>query len=164
MDHLSIRDEIGALIKSQKNHEYFTEVNKNWWKPVIQKIEERFIKKQCHTNSLHWGWLRLKEPQHLLRLVDPSEKYIEYFVGDDRLWFIVEDYKDKMWLYEGDTNFIIKKVIPQLMHLREYYLVSKKYEWLLCVSHHDIVYGTGFEVVNKMKQFEQENSEEIIRD
>ncbi|WP_418936956.1 DUF6756 family protein [Paenibacillus anseongense] len=55
MDHLSIRDEIGELIKSLKSHEHFIEVNKNLWKPVIQKIEEKFIQKQHYKNSLHWG-------------------------------------------------------------------------------------------------------------
>ncbi|MFC3845081.1 DUF6756 family protein [Paenibacillus sp. MAH-36] len=49
------------------------------------------------------------------------------------------------------------------MHLRDHYLVSKKYDWLLCVNHHDIVFGSGLEVVNNMKKFEQKNSEEIIR-
>ncbi|WP_171687640.1 DUF6756 family protein [Paenibacillus planticolens] len=163
MDHLSIRDEIEELIKSKKSHEFFTEVDKNLWKPVVQKIEESFIQKQHYTNSLHWGWQRLKDPQYVLRMVDTSNRYLKYFVNDDRVWFIVEDYKDKMWLYEGDTNFIIKNVIPELMHLREYYLISKKYEWLLCINHDDIVFGSGLEVVNKMKKFEQMNSEEIIR-
>lgn len=163
MDHLSVRDEIGELIKSQKSHEYFTEVNKNDWELVIRKIEKRFIKKEYYTDNLHWGWMRLKEPQYVLRLVDPSDRYLKHFVDDDRVWFIVEDYKGKMWLYEGDENFIIKNVIPELIHLREYFLVSKKYKWLIFINHHDIVFGSGLEVVNKMKQFEQQNSEEIIR-
>ncbi|WP_336770840.1 DUF6756 family protein [Paenibacillus sp. MMO-58] len=162
MDNLSIRDEIEELLKSLKSHEHLVERNKNVWRPVIKNIEEKFIQKQHYTNSLHWGWQRLRDPQYLFRLVDVPNNYIKYFVTDDRVWFIVEDYRDKMWLYEGDPNFISKNVIPELMHLREYYLVSKKYEWLLCVNHHNIVFGSGQVIVNKMKTFEGQNSEEII--
>lgn len=165
MDHLSIRDEIEELLKSPKlnSSESLNEVNKNLWKPVISQIEERFIQKKHYNNSMHWGWQRLKEPLYVLRLVDASFRYMKYFVKDDLVWFIVEDYQDKMWLYEGNINFITKSIIPELKHLREYYLVSKKFEWLLCNNHHDIVFGSGSAVVNEMKKFEQFNSEEIIR-
>jgi hypothetical protein len=112
---------------------------------------------------MHWGWQRLKEPLYLLRLVDAPNRYLKFFVNDEVVWFIVEDYKDKMWLYEGNINFSTKFVIPELRHLREYYLVSKKYEWLLCVDHHDLVHGSGTNVVNNMKNFEQLNPEEIFR-
>ncbi|WP_205301049.1 DUF6756 family protein [Paenibacillus aceris] len=44
------------------------------------------------------------------------------------------------------------KVIPELVHLREYYIISKKYEWLLCVNHHDIVFGSGAELVDIMEK------------
>ncbi|WP_411268085.1 DUF6756 family protein [Paenibacillus sp. PL91] len=58
---------------------------------------------------------------------------------------------------------MIKNVIPELMHLREHYVVSKKYEWLLCVNHYDIVFGSGLEIIDKMKKFEQKNSGKFIR-
>lgn len=106
MDHFAIRDEIGELINSLKSQEHFSEVDKNLWKPVLNKIEERFIQKPHYTNSLHWGWQRLKDPQYMIRLVDASERYLNYFINDEKVWFIVEDYKDKMWLYEGEIQIL----------------------------------------------------------
>jgi len=163
LDGLSIRAEIDELLKSLKGHDKLSEVNKKLWEPIIKTIEERFIQKQHYTNSMHWGWLRIKEPLHVLRLVSSPERYIKHFVSDEVVWFVVEDYKDKMWLYEGNTSFITKHVIPELKHLREYFLVSKKYEWLLCIDHHDLVHGSGTGIVNNMKKFEQLNPQEISR-
>jgi len=162
MDQLSIRDEIEELNKECKGHEKLSEVNKYVWKTIIGKIEDKFIHKQHYSEGMHWGWQRLKEPQYVLSLVVAPERYLQFFVNDELIWFIVEDYQNKMWLYEGYTSFI-RKVIPELVHLREYYIISKKYEWLLCVNHHGIVFGSGAELVAKMKKFEQINPEEVIK-
>jgi hypothetical protein len=34
----------------------------------------------------------------------------------------------------------------------EYYIVSKKFEWLLCENHHDILIAVGQPMVEKMER------------
>ncbi|WP_409340264.1 DUF6756 family protein [Paenibacillus sp. MBLB4367] len=34
----------------------------------------------------------------------------------------------------------------------EYYIVSKKYSWMLCENHHGCLFGTGDVIVSKMKR------------
>ncbi|WP_425556402.1 DUF6756 family protein [Hymenobacter saemangeumensis] len=41
------------------------------------------------------------------------------------------------------------------MYAFEYYLVSKKYEWLLGVNHHDVLFGVGELMVQRIKVLEQ---------
>jgi len=151
------------LLQSLNSYDQLSEVGKNAWRPIIQKIEDTFIEKKHYKDNLHWGWLRLKEPVHVLSLVKHSESYLMHLVKDERVWFITEDYKDKLWLYEGKPEFIIKNIIPELMQLKEYYIVSKKYEWMICVNHHDTVYGTGEAALTNMDKFEKKFPEAVTK-
>ena len=50
--------------------------------------------------------------------------------------------EDKFWFYQGRPR-AINRVLAECYHLDEIYLVSKKYAWLLCLNHHDVLYGIG---------------------
>lgn len=56
---------------------------------------------------------------------------------------MVEDHAEKMWLYEGETAFILNELISNLSRLGEYYLISKKWDWILCENHHETICGSG---------------------
>jgi len=164
MNSLSVRFEIEELCKNnQIPRDKFFEVRKDQWKSILTNIEDRFITKTHYSQGLHWGWNRLKEPSYAVRLVDPPYKHFDYFIEDDHIWFIVEDIYDKMWIYEGESRLIFDQVIPELYQLKEYYLVSKKYKWIICEDHHGITHFSGKEIIGRIKTFEQENNEEIIQ-
>jgi hypothetical protein len=44
----------------------------------------------------------------------------------------------------------------------EYYLINKKYKWLLSVNHHDSLSGTGAFIINQLKSFAQRLPEMLI--
>lgn len=164
MDTLSVRLEIEELIKKQLIvREKFFEVRKDQWRDIINLIEERFLVKKHYTHGLHWGWNRLKEPNYAVRFVDQPCKHINNIIQDEFIWFLVEDVNDKVWVYEGAKDLIINDVIPELCHLNEYFLVSKKFEWLICEDHHEIIHLHGHELIERMKAFEQKNIEMIYK-
>ena len=68
----------------------------------------------------------------LLTLVDEEEQ----------VWLMVNDAEDKFWFYQGRRE-AVRVVLNECYHLDEIYLLSKKYEWLLCLNHHDVLYGVG---------------------
>ena len=55
--------------------------------------------------------------------------------------------KEKL-LYEGETTTILQ-VIPEFCHLIEYYLISKKLQWLLCEDHHDMLHLSGQPIIDR---------------
>ena len=59
----------------------------------------------------------------------------------------------KFWLYEGRVE-AIQQIISECCLLDEIYLISKKYEWLLCINHHDVLYATGGNMPAKLRQLE----------
>jgi hypothetical protein len=45
----------------------------------------------------------------------------------------------------------IRKVILESCYIDELYLVSKKYDWLICINHHDSLIATGKAMAEKLK-------------
>jgi hypothetical protein len=46
----------------------------------------------------------------------------------------------------------IQAIIEEASLLDEMYLGSKKYDWLLCINHHDILVATGGDMPDKLRQ------------
>lgn len=154
MDSLSVRAEIEELIKTLKlDRSALHEVGKNNWMRILREIEERFLVKTHHTQGLHWGWNRLQEPRHSASFADKDYGKLRDIIQDESIWFIAEDCYDKLWLYEGKTTAILQ-VIPQLCHLNEYYLISKKLQWLLCEDHHDMLHLSGQLIIERWMRYE----------
>lgn len=162
MDEFSVRDELERIIKeSNINKNEFHEAGKTQWLEILHKTEESFLQKKHYTNTLDWGWVLFKEPWFSLSFInDNAYEYIPKLIEEESVWFIVEDYKDKMWVYEVDKA-IISNIIAECSFLREYFLVSKKYEWILCENHHGVLYGSGNKIVNNMKNFRKQYSEKV---
>ncbi|WP_342478354.1 DUF6756 family protein [Paenibacillus sp. FSL H7-0350] len=157
MDSLSVRAEIEELIKSLKlDRSGLHEVRKDQWRHILSEIEERFLVKTHHTQGLHWGWNRLQEPQYSASFVDKDYAKLRDIIQDESIWFIAEDRYDKLWIYEGKTVAILQ-VIPELCHLNEYYLISKKLQWLLCEDHHDMLHLSGQPVIDRCMRYESSN-------
>lgn len=163
LDQSSVRDDIERIIKELSiNRLYFFEVGKKQWQDIINNLEEEFLEKKHYSRSVHWGWEVLQEPRYALRFLnDDGYKYLNEFIDEDIIWLIAEDYKNKMWVYEGKADVIIS-VIAESIYLKEYYLVSKKYEWILCENHHAVIFGSGNKVVNKMRAFSNRHSDKLL--
>ncbi len=118
----------------------------------MKRIEDKFV--SAKYDKLLWWWNGyLKGPVHSVLLpgwpVDALHKLIPL---REKVWFIAEE--DKFWLFEGNVESI-QKVLAECYSF-EYYIVSKKYEWLLCENHHDVLFGVGEFIIEKLKQVEQE--------
>ncbi|MBH8557319.1 DUF6756 family protein [Hymenobacter negativus] len=124
------------------------------WEPIMKRVEDKFV--SARYDKVLWWWNGyLKGPVHSVLLpgwpVDSLHKLIPLH---EQVWFIAED--DKFWLFEGNIESI-QQVLAE-SHSFEYYLVSKKYEWLLCENHHDVLFGVGEIIIEKLKQVERELS------
>ena len=82
----------------------------------------------------------------LLNLVDHEEK----------VWLFLDETvseRDKFWFYEGYITDIVA-ILVETTQSREVYIASKKYEWLLCVNHHDYIIASGKEMSEKLMKLE----------
>ena len=140
--------------------EMFLPLNIIDWKLVLSKIEDKFLYKRKANHNRSWLYNDFKlDTYSIACLTDPCESLHLLIESDEKIYFLVNETVNehtKYWAYEGKIEAIIK-IIEDSNHLDEYYLVSKKYEWLLVTNHHDILIGTG-SIISLM-----EESEEKIR-
>ena len=159
-----LRDEIELAIKELNiNRRDFFEVNKYKWHDIIKKIVRSFVLTKNYKNAddLHWAWQYFKEPVECFVFDDDQVyEHLKEVLGSEHVWFIAEDIFDKMWLYEAKAN-LIPKVLGETSGF-EYYIVSKKYNWLLCENHHSGLFAVGNYIIEKCAAIWQPIS--IIRD
>lgn len=133
----------------------FKPVPINDWQSIQNKLFEKF----CYQDRTGWIWEHLKGDTYaiqfnynfpfdqLLNLVDQSEK----------VWLFVDDTvsgKDKYWFYEGFINDIVA-VLGETSQTDEVYIASKKYEWLLCINHHDYIIAAGSKMTGKLTKLQE---------
>jgi hypothetical protein len=112
------------------------------WEKIEEKIYDAFCHFNHHAGKPIWLWehfkldtasLEIKHPfNYLDQLIDPSQE----------IWFFVNGDKDKFWFYQGKVR-AIQTVIDESSYIDELYLASRKYDWLICINHHDCLIATG---------------------
>lgn len=157
----NIRDEIENNIKALViDRKRFHEVDKMQWKSIMKKIVNTFLQINRYNYNIHWGWEVLKEPVISLRFrEDNSYIHLDKIIKDDTVWFIAEDSFGHNWLYEGNITEVIK--IIENSYAMEYYIVSKKYDWLISENHHNTVNVCGELMITLYLDFLKENNKLI---
>jgi hypothetical protein len=120
------------------------------WDKIEEKIYHTFCQPDHSKIRPIWLWeyfkldashLAVKPPFAILeQLIDPSEE----------VWFFVNGDRDKFWFYQGKVK-AIRKVILESCYIDELYLASKKYDWLICINHHDNLVATGEILAEKLR-------------
>lgn len=140
-------------------NEDFKPVSLSDWKGVQDKIESTFVDRKHLKTGYNWYWSDFKLESHSIRFdSNPYQKLDKIVAKDEAYWFFVNETvheKTKFWFYEG-TIQAIQEIIGETVGLDEYYIASKKYDWLLCVNHHDTLIGTGKKMVERLKELESE--------
>ena len=150
----NLRDKINVVTKEiHLSNEEFQLVRLTKYKKIIASIVEKFtILKKTNVNM--WWWNYFNEPVCSFYPKDVFKVLPNLIKNEETVWFVIEDERKKQehfWLYEGKINAIIS-VLKELS-FEEYYIVSKKLEWIVCENHHNLLIGSGEAIVSKMKVF-----------
>lgn len=136
-----------------------TSVGLNEWKDIEDNLYDTFAIITWHGTRPTWIWERLKvdsfgivtdgQPHRLLnRLVD---------IKTDLFLFLNEtvNERDKLWIYEG-TIEPIQKLLEETVGIDEVIIVDKKYNWILCINHHDNIIAGGQLMIDRLKRLQTE--------
>jgi hypothetical protein len=127
---------------------------------ILLEIVERFTTLgRAGLNEL-WWWNSFREPKFawpecpamctlVLRQLVPVHEPV---------WFVAEDWgrhkkRGNFWLYEGRID-AITAILDEAWAF-EFYVVSKKLEWLLCQNHHDVMMAVGEPMVTRLVSLSQ---------
>lgn len=80
------------------------------------------------------------------------ETYLHEMIDiNEKIWFVMHDFSGgKMWFYEGKI-LAIQKVIAKIPSYQEKYFIAKKFNWLFCITHDDMLITTGEVMPQKLE-------------
>ncbi len=130
----------------------------------IENIDRRFMLsfvegRRQGERFYGWIWEYLKDEiswgKHSPDYKKTSE-IIRYTAGntDEDLYIIfTQTYREreKIWYYEGNTDAMIT-VIEETAGIDEFYIFDKKFTWLAGQNHHDVIFATGSEKIERLKK------------
>lgn len=152
-----IRDDIEHVIKElNMNRSRIFEVSKTKYVDIIRKIEHTFV---LDYGNIHWSNMGNGFQQHIsCHNVDIHNHPLWYHHLSDivphpeaPVYVLFEDtknYEPKYWLYEmWITEFIM---LVDELNPDDFYLVSKKYDWLISENHEEVVSFVGNDLKYKV--------------
>ncbi|MDO8331357.1 MAG: hypothetical protein Q7T36_12910 [Fluviicoccus sp.] len=147
------REVIDREITSLKLEEKISLVSLHKYEPILKEVISRFTTLGKGAESKLWLWENFKEPIASAQPYDAIEMLRALVPPNEQVWFIAEDFcrtkkNGNFWLYEGTVGPICT-LLDNLQSF-ELYLASKKYEWLLCINHHQVVIASGGEMPEKL--------------
>ena len=152
----NLRDKINKIAKQlHLSDEDFQLVRLTKYKQILVSIFEKFTNLKKTTLNI-WWWQHFLEPRYSFHSKDVFEVLLKLIDNNEIVWFIIEDKRkeqEHFWLYEGKISAIIS--ILKELHFEEYYIVSKKFEWIVCENHHNLLIGSGKSIVEKIKSLDE---------
>lgn len=141
----------------------FHRVRGDQWQGVYQAITEKFADKtRAWKNGLHWANTNGYSPKSMKNLlgcfsVDNAAWFYrlpEIIPEDGMVYFLIDQGSD--W-HSGEHFYIFEGYVPELVEVlallnqsffldmgwSDYYIVSKKYKWIIGFNHHDVVSVVG---------------------
>lgn len=148
----NLRDQINIITKEfHFTDEDFQIVRLTKYEQILRSIIENFT--SLKMNQINkWWWEYFLYPAYSFYSENALDFLPELVKEEDAVWFVIEDErkeKECYWLYEGKISAIT--TILKKLSFEEYYIVSKKLDWLLCENHHNLLIGCGEPIIRKMK-------------
>lgn len=153
-----LRKEIETIRKDFNLMEtQFRPLELNDWKEIENKIYQTFCNLTNYKSRPVWLWEHFKLDTFSVSTKGKPFLYLDKLIDDtETVYFFVNETvneADKFWFYQGQVK-PIQTIIAEACYIDELYLVSKKYEWLLCFNHHDILIATGQTMPDKLRHLE----------
>ncbi len=143
--------------------QFFHKVHSSKWKHIYDQITETFVDKtKTWRNGLHWANTNGYAPKctRLGAYQTDTEKWflhLPQIIGDTEcnVYFLLDNggayEQSKFWIFEVRVKELIQILdlcyetvfLDVGLGWPDYYIVSKKYEWLIGYNHHDIVSFVG---------------------
>lgn len=162
-DLFQFENELIARCNISKNN--FHRVRSSQWKDIYQTITEKYADKtKTWKNGLHWANINGYSPKSMKNLlgcysVDYSwYSLLPQIISDNIMVYFLIDKGNRDW-YFGEIFWIFEGYVPELIKVLDllndtafllygwldYYIISKKYTWLIGFNHHDIIscFGEG---------------------
>jgi hypothetical protein len=124
---------------------------------VLREIAERFTTRSRDAMDHIFLWDVLRQPTASCHIPGPAYRFLPQLLpGDERAWFLAEDWMrtkrhGNYWLYDA-ASARLPDLLGELFRF-EYYVVSKKFDWLVAENHHDVFIASGERAIARLTGF-----------
>lgn len=159
-----LRAEINNVLEAKKfSAEEFRALSiHDDWEEIEKKIYTTFYNLPYLNQKPNFLWTDFKyETFSVSDLKYRPEYYLDKLIPEhEKVWYLVNETINettKYWIYEGKIKNI--QIITDETWFEELFIVSKNYEWLICIDHHDTLIATGSKMKEKLKdlKYQEEN-------
>jgi hypothetical protein len=124
--------------------ESFRQVSPSQWEPVLKTIFERFA--NTSDTDVAWLWQHLKNDGVSFQNQNGLNYIGSLFEPNSKIWVVFEDWdrtkkNGNYWLFEGNYGTAVD--VLNNMHGIEYYIVDRKFNWMIMENHHDVLMAVG---------------------
>lgn len=125
------------------------------WEGIEAKILDTFCHQNHYKSKPTWLWNVLKVEAYSVVKEQPIEALLHLVEANQRIYLVLDETINettKHWYYEGDIKSIYKLLtVENRVFVNELYVVSKKYDYLLCINHHSCLIAAGDGMISKLK-------------
>lgn len=150
MQSTYMRNEIENVIKNHfLDRSRCFECPKTTYHTILTKIEQTFV---SHGGKIHWSNMGRFNEKLSCKTKSISEEYMWFIRLPDIIpeshqpvYALFEDCKSgqpKYWLYEMCIPELIC-ILSEVNGLKDFYIISKKFDWLISENHENIVSFVG---------------------
>ena len=154
-----LRQEIDKIIREHNLIDSIWAVSLSDWKSIESTVYDRFYDTKTHRYRSAQIWESLKVVrtglQTALHPFSVLDRFIDHNTGVYLLLNETINEHDKFWIYEG-TILPLQVLISESEYTDEVTIVDKKFNWILCINHHDMIVVGGQEMVDKLERLRTE--------
>ena len=157
----NLRKEIEAMrSKFLFTDSQFKPVGLNDWQIIENNIIKTFCKSKYYKSQPVQLWEYFKSDSYSIKIERPTDFLEKLMDGNETIFFFINDTingGNKFWFYTGQIKSI-QTIIDEAYYIDELYFASKKYDWLICINHHDFLIATGQTMPDRLRALTSKKS------
>ncbi len=122
------------------------------WKGIETRIYEAFCKPEDPARKSAFFWDDPKYDIHTIEVENPFNHLEQLVDRDENVWFITTEGNPKLWFSEGFIKEIVQVISEMNNTIKEMYIVSKTFEWMICISEYNQLMLTAPVLPEKFRQ------------
>ena len=134
---------------------HFDLVDADSWRPIFHAIIDTFCDRKIVDLQKSYLWEALVGEISSVPLIQPLDVRVLSALSEPegRVFLLLEDWDgakfyENYWLFDGRLADVLS--ILSEHRLVEFYLVAKKFEWLIGENHHNVVFASGEKAVSAL--------------
>lgn len=125
---------------------YFRNVGPLPWKHISSQVAYQFLVRGELQIANTWWWECMKAPVSALHVSSgEGHRFLTLLAPpNEQAWLFAEETlneQSKKWVFEGRVREF-QQILGEC-YLFEYYIVSKRGEWLVAENHHNVLFAAG---------------------